>query len=184
MKINTIIEGLQTSLKSTEGGVKKFNIQTGFVWKLFKAGKQLSDLTDLNEQIKLKFQELKDWFVVSIETEISKADLATIEKMMETALNRTMQFPLAEAVNGGLNGTKTEDERARAMQENEGILVNAGVPADHMKEEFALIKEILERVEGKLDTLLDSSVFMLVIVRLPVRTIVLRILMAATGCLC
>ena len=171
-KINKIIEGLQASLESTEQGVQKFKIQSGFVWKLFKAGKQLSELTDLNVQIKAKFQELKDWFVVSIETEISKADFATMEKMMETALKRATQFPLEIAVNDGLNraNTDTEEGQAQAMKASAGSIVEAGVPADHMTKELGLIKDILERVEGKVDKLLDNSVFMLVIVRLPVRT--------------
>ena len=185
-KINKIIEGLQTSLESTEQGVQKFSIQKGFVWKLFKAGKQLSELTDLNVEIKAKFQELKDWFVVSIETELSDVDLDKMKAMMETALKRVTQFPLEKAVNHGLNGanTDTEEGQAQAMKASAGSIVEAGVPADHMTKELGLIKDILERVEGKVDKLLDNSVFMLVIVRLPVRTTVLRILMAPPDCLC
>ena len=169
-KIDSIIAGLQTSLKKTDVGVKKFNIKAGFVWKLFKAGKQLSELTDLNTQIKIKFQELKDWFVVSIKTEISEETLATMEKRMEKAMERAMKFPLEQAVNNGLHGTETETERAQGMKDSEGLIVDAGVPKDHMKDELDKIKEILERVEEKVDRLLDDSVFMLVIVRLPVST--------------
>lgn len=169
--IESKLKKLRTVLESTETKLGDYAIKDAgcFVWGLFKAGKQLTSLTKLGNDIKEMFQELKDWFIPNLESAIN---VDRMKEMMEKAIEQAMaaKYPFEKAVNDGLNraNTDTEKGRAQAMEASAGSIVQAGVPADHMTKELGLIKDILERVEGKVDKLLDNSVFMLVIVRLPV----------------
>lgn len=149
--INGIIEGLHASLKRIKSGIIKFKVKEGFLWKLFKTGKRLSELSDLSEQLTIKIKEIKVWFKESLSKTSAGKDTDTVVAAMHNLTVKSLVFPLEDAVNKGWAEAEasTEEEQANAMKVNEDLIVAAGVPEYHMEGELKFIKDILKRFEKK-----------------------------------
>ena len=176
--------------------MENFKVSKGFVWKMFKAGKQLSELSDLDKEIKQKFEELERWFVANVKSAIADADMEKMsqkvaDKMAEqmaTIMRQVTQerdFPLEATVNSSLKEAEAENppgaplsnaQQAKAMDASKELIKEAtGLSADEMRQEFGEIKEILaqmaktvDHIDESVDKLTSTAVFMLVVVRLPV----------------
>ena len=55
------------------------------MWRMFKAGKQLSELSNLDKKIKKQFEELERWFVANVKSAIADADM---EKMSQKVADK------------------------------------------------------------------------------------------------
>ena len=165
-RIGKILEMLQRTLGKTEGCVTHFKAEKGFVWNLFKAGKKLTELNDLKDEITTAFEKLQRWFTANIVNSISKADMdelaektaEVMKKKMEELMMmaRSATFPLTDTVNKGIAeaesntepGMKPSTEQlAKAMKDNEDRILEAGMSKEDIEQEFCQIKDFLSQLQ-------------------------------------